>query len=74
MSTIQEKAEELVKLHLEQMHEANQEVVQRMLELGYTDESHRIVNNILDVLDDPSIPYKVWAEPIPRFNRANTGE
>jgi hypothetical protein len=68
MDDIQTKAQELATLVMNQISEARQELADKMLELGYTKETHRITDNYNDVIEDPTIPYKCYAEPIPRFN------
>lgn len=74
MDDIQTKAQELATLVMNQIYEEDEKLAKRMLELGYTPETHRIVTNFNEVVEDPTIPYKCWAEPIPRFNKALTGE
>lgn len=74
MTDVQTKAQELATLVMNQIYEEDEKLAKRMLELGYRPETHRIVTNFNEVVEDPTIPYKCWAEPIPRFNRAHTGE
>lgn len=73
-NTIQQKAEELVTLVMGQIEEEREVLAQRMIELGYTDESHVIADNIVDVIADPTATYRCWAEVKPRLPRgANDG-
>lgn len=68
-NNIQTKAQELVNSVLLQIAEERENLAKRMLELGYTPESHIICDNIIDAINDPSISYKCWAELKPRMNR-----
>lgn len=68
-NTMQQKAEELVALVMGQIEEEREALAQRMVDLGYTDESHIIVDNIVDVIADPTVTYRCWAEVKPRLPR-----
>ena len=73
-NTIEQKAQELANSVMAQVQEEREKLAKRMLELGYTDESHIILDNMLEVIEDIRVPYKCWAEMKPKFTRgANDG-
>lgn len=74
MTDIQTKAQELATLVMDQITAERTALAELMLDMGWTDESHVICDNVLDVINDPTVPYKCWAVFKPRFNRALTGE
>jgi hypothetical protein len=64
MTNIEAEAQKLVELVMKQVNERRQQVLDEMIQKGYTNKTHIIVDNLVDVIENPSLPYIVTYQPI----------
>jgi hypothetical protein len=76
MNDAQQKAQELANAVNAQILEARQELAQRMLEKGQTEETHMIYDNLVDVIEGGDVLYRCWTvkRTIPNEPRMKRGE
>jgi hypothetical protein len=67
--SILQKAMKLAEDITKQINEVNSKCLQEMEERGYDPDMYVLENNLLAVLEDPTIPYECKAVLKPRMNR-----
>lgn len=62
MKSIKEKAQKLVDDVNAQIEEARQDLAKQMVEKGYTPESHKIYDNMVDIIEGRTLEYRCWVQ------------
>lgn len=70
MTDIEQIANKLVEDVSRQIAEARESLAKRMIDNDMTPDMYTIVDNIKEVINDPTVPYMCWPELKTRMNRA----
>jgi hypothetical protein len=63
MNSVQQKAEELFIQVTQQINEERRKLALLMLDKGYTTDTHVIVDNLDEVIENPTIAYVCYPQP-----------